>query len=531
MCDRIKIAAEAWEFDAIHRLNHRTFVDEIPQHEPHPSGRLVDRFHDENTYIICVSGDRLRGMVAVRGNRPFSLDLKIPDLDAYLPAGRRVCELRLLAVDKEHRAGRLLHRLLGGVWRYCREQGYQAAVISGTTRQLRLYRHLGFVPFGAPVGIPGAMFQPMIVNLEMMPAARRLFSSPWRFDTVSDTLNLLPGPVPVDGHVREAFVDDPESHRSAAFIAELARTRALVCRLSGSRHAAILLGSGTVANDAIAAQLSLLSGRGLILTNGEFGERLVDHASRFELPHDVMAFPWGQPFDLAAAARQVSRTRPAWIWFTHVETSTGVLNDLEALIAIGQAAEARVCVDAISAFGTTAVALGDVWYASAVSGKGAGAYSGLAIVFYNHDVEPSGRLPRYLDLGLYAQSDGVPFTHSSNLVRALGAAFDGVDWTRRLERIASTSRWLRDELRRAGFRMVAPESHAAPGIVTIALPDAVPAQEVARGLEQAGYSVASNSEYLRRRNWIQISLMGDPALDRLRGLVRSLRLVCPQIVV
>jgi len=172
---RVKIAAERWEFDAIHRLNYQTFVEEIPQHPPHPSGRLVDRFHGENTYLICVSRKTLLGMVAVRGTRPFSLDLKIPDLDAYLPPGRRPCELRLLAVDKQHRAGRLLHRLLGAVWRYCTEQGYEVALISGTTRQLALYRHLGFVPFAAPVGSAEALFQPMMASLEGTPGVRKLF--------------------------------------------------------------------------------------------------------------------------------------------------------------------------------------------------------------------------------------------------------------------------------------------------------------------------------------------------------------------
>ena len=174
-----------------------------------------------------------------------------------------------------------------------------------------------------------------------------------------------------------------------------------------------------------------------------------------------------------------------------------MLNDPEAITAIGRAAGARVCVDAVSAFGTIAIALDDVWYASAVSGKGAGAFSGLAIVFYNEAVEPSPRLPRYLDLGLYARSDGVPFTHSSNLLRALGASIDSVDWTQRFERLRHTSAWLRIELRGAGFELVAPESHAAPGIVTIALPEGVPSDDVVYRLEQAGYGAASRSEYLQ----------------------------------
>ena len=84
---RIKVATEAWEFEQIHQLNYRTFVEEIPQHAPNPEGRLVDRFHAENRYVIVLHGRELVGMVAIRHQRPFSLDSKVPNLDAHLPAG------------------------------------------------------------------------------------------------------------------------------------------------------------------------------------------------------------------------------------------------------------------------------------------------------------------------------------------------------------------------------------------------------------------------------------------------------------
>jgi hypothetical protein len=40
-----KAATEDWEFELIHRLNYRTFVEEIPQHQASPTHRLVDKFH------------------------------------------------------------------------------------------------------------------------------------------------------------------------------------------------------------------------------------------------------------------------------------------------------------------------------------------------------------------------------------------------------------------------------------------------------------------------------------------------------
>ncbi len=102
-------------------------------------------------------------------------------------------------------------------------------------------------------------------------------------------MNLLPGPVTIGREVREALAEEPVSHRSENFIDAFRRTQQLLCKLVGSRHIEILMGSGTLANDTIAGQLSLMPGNGLILSNGEFGDRLIDHATRFGLSFDADA--------------------------------------------------------------------------------------------------------------------------------------------------------------------------------------------------------------------------------------------------
>ena len=160
-----KVASEVREFEQIHRLNYKTFVEEIPQHEANPDGLLVDQFHHENTYFICVRGRRLIGMVAARGQRPFSLDQKLEGLDSYMPPGKSICEIRLLSIDKRHRDGRIIQGLLTMLARHCMDRGYDIAIISGTVRQERFYRRLGFVPFGPRVGEPEALYQPMYREL------------------------------------------------------------------------------------------------------------------------------------------------------------------------------------------------------------------------------------------------------------------------------------------------------------------------------------------------------------------------------
>ena len=120
---KFKIADADWEFEAVHGLNYKTFVEEIPQHARNPDERLVDKFHAENTYAVCLNGRQIVGMVAGRGQRPFSLDAKIPDLDAHLPAGRRVLEVRLLSVEKEYRNGFVFSRLVGLLAQHFKDLG------------------------------------------------------------------------------------------------------------------------------------------------------------------------------------------------------------------------------------------------------------------------------------------------------------------------------------------------------------------------------------------------------------------------
>ena len=172
---QFKIATEDWEFAQIHHLNYMTFVEEIPQHAANPNHALVDKFHRENTYIICLDRGEVVGMIAVRDRRPFSLDAKLNNLDTYLPPDRTLCEIRLLAVDRKHRNGWVFWGLGKLLTEHCLQHGYDLALISGTPRQQRLYKHLGFVPFGPQVGTPDAPYQPMYLSFEAFRRRARMF--------------------------------------------------------------------------------------------------------------------------------------------------------------------------------------------------------------------------------------------------------------------------------------------------------------------------------------------------------------------
>ena len=341
-------------------------------------------------------------------------------------------------------------------------------------------------------------------------------------DIVSVKANFLAGPVALAREVSAAFQAPAVSHRDPAFLEMMTRTRASLGRLVHASHVALLVGSGTLANDAVAAQLQCAEGTGLILSNGEFGERLIDHAIRSGLAFTAEQQDWGRPFDWRELRQAAARRRPNWVWAVLSETSTGVINPLYELITLANGVGAQLCLDAISAVGLMPVNLRGVRFATAVSGKGLAAPAGLAAVFHHGQLAPSGHIPRYLDLASYESADGVPFTHSSNLLAALDRSLSLTCWPQKFELVKRESVLLRAALRSHGVPPLASDADAAPGIITVPLVNDVSACDVANELARLGFQVAFQSRYLRQRNWLQICLMGqldETALRRLPGVL------------
>jgi aspartate aminotransferase-like enzyme/predicted N-acetyltransferase YhbS len=512
-----KIAEQPWEIDAVHALNYKTFVEEIPQHEANPYKKLADKFHEENTYIICADEEReiLAGMIAFRDKRPFSLDKKLENLDAYLPPNRSLCEIRLLAVEEEYRYSRVSQGLIAHLVQHAIDCGHDLAVISGTIRQIKLYKFLGFVPFGPLVGTEDAQYQPMYLTLEAyaeLKTRSRSFAkeSPELANDDTMAFNFLPGPVDFSKQVQEVCSNKPCSHRGELFVKDFQKARQLLCELSGAAQVQILMGPGTLANDAIAGQLALLCKTGLILVSGEFGRRLVKNANGAKLFFHTLEIPEGQAFQ-QADIEQALKEHPdvEWIWGTHCETSTGVLNDIEMYKQVCAERGLQLCMDCISSLGTVPVDLSGVYLASGTSGKGLASISGLSMVFHNHDFETApDDLPCILDLGIYQQHQGVPYTVQSNLIYALLAALKSHDWDKRFEEVRGWSKTIRRKLAEIDAPILAPDACAMPAVVTIALPEVHSSESIGDKLKNHGVLISYRSHYLLERNWIQACMMG-----------------------
>ncbi len=201
-----------------------------------------------------------------------------------------------------------------------------------------------------------------------------------------------------------------------------------------------------------------------------------------------------------------------------------MLNDLGRLAEIARERSAKLCVDAISSVGNASVDLSAAWLATATSGKGLASYPGLGVVFHREEIAPSPKLPRYLDLGLWAREEGVPFTASSNLLAALGRALEGrggVLPSGPCDRDRPSAE-LRARLESLGFYSVAPPERTASWVLTLVPPEGHRAFDLGERLEAEGILLSYRSGYLVKRNWFQVCWMGEHAADEGDALAHAL---------
>jgi aspartate aminotransferase-like enzyme len=529
-----KAAETAAEFDQIHRLNYRTFAEEVQQYVPDGTGVLVDRFHDKNIYYIAVENGRVLGMVAANDQPPFSVEKRLADSASLEALGGPLLEIRLLAVEPDSRHRTILGCLLWELYRNASKRGYSHAVISAITSNLEMYRRIGFQALGPAVGSGEASFVPMALSIQNPPEdlARRTRAFLAREarqarTTESPLINLMPGPVEISAEVRRAFARPPVSHRSLEFVDAYERTRETLSDLSGGLNVAVMVGGGTTANDCVAMHLraAFQDAPGLVLVNGEFGERLVGQASRAGLRFRALPWRWGSPWDLDEINAALTQS-PAWIWGVHLETSTGVLNRVPELISLASSFGARVALDCVSSLGAVPLPEQGVWMSTGVSGKSLGAYAGLAFVFASPQAleqTSAASFPASMDVAAAAAQSGPQFTVASPLLFALKTALTPLaspeSARERWAHQQNLGRSVRSQLRRMGFQPLAAEQDAAPCVTTFPIPSD---GFVEKG-RRAGFELGSESGYLLKRRWAQIATMGAVDCGDLDRLFAGLR--------
>ena len=342
---------------------------------------------------------------------------------------------------------------------------------------------------------------------------------------ISEIVNLSTGPVAISSQVMNAFSEPPISHRSAAFKKLYNKTTDLLSNTFHVKKTFLLTGSGTLANEVMLQEIKHIDGKGLILSNGEFGERLIEQARRNNLNFITNQTNWGRSFNINEIKGTILRNSVKWILFSHCETSTGVINDLDQLIGLAKSCNCLGFVDCMSTVGTVPLDLSEVAMATASSGKGLASIPGLAIIFSNIDLSLKEESPVYLDLTHYSINEGIPFTLSSNLVKALYVSICQKLRPGHYELIQHYGEQFFNMLTDHGF---VPFSDANTKVFTI-VTSGKSKSDFYRYMMQKKILLSNESKYLTSRGWCQLATLGYYTESQLKFVLSSIKRYPPEV--
>ncbi len=258
------------------------------------------------------------------------------------------------------------------------------------------------------------------------------------------SLLMIPGPIEVSPTVLEAFQGPPPSHVAPDFIEKFGRALEMMREVwcaSADSQPFVISGSGTIAMEMAVGNLLEPGQRALVVNTGYFSDRMAEMLRRRGVQlTEVGAEPGSVPsiagIEQALDARQVDA-----VFATHVDTSTGVRVDAQAIAALARERGVLSVFDGVCATAGEAFEMGE-WGADVyltASQKAVGVPPGLALMVASpRALEARASLtqppPMSVDwqqwlpiMNAYEQRQGSYFsTPATNLVEALHASLSEI---------------------------------------------------------------------------------------------------------
>ncbi len=219
------------------------------------------------------------------------------------------------------------------------------------------------------------------------------------------SLLMIPGPVEVEPEVLRAVGRAPYGHMDPEFARAFGRALGRLREVFGapSGQPFVVAGSGTLAMELGAASLVEPGDRAVVVNTGYFSDRMGRILERFGASVTHVRAPLGGAPEAAEVERAIAAGPCKVVAITHVDTSTGVRADVEALARVAKAHGALSVVDGVCATGGERFAQ-DAWGVDVcltASQKAIGVPPGLALVMAGPGAIAAYRARRVPPASLY----------------------------------------------------------------------------------------------------------------------------------
>lgn len=297
---------------------------------------------------------------------------------------------------------------------------------------------------------------------------------------------LTPGPLTTSPSVKEAMLHDYGS-RDSHFIAvnREMRDRLVTIVEGGADFTCVpLQGSGTFVVEAMLGTFVPRDGKVLILVNGAYGQRIAKICSYLGRETVILETPEDTPNDLVALDQALAEDSGiSHVAAVHCETTSGILNPIEAISEVVAHHGRALLIDAMSAFGAIPLSVRQVAFDAVVasSNKCLQGSPGMGFCIARKTVlENTKGNAHSLSLDLFDQWQAMEknaqwrFTPPTHCILSFHQALQEFETEGGVEgrgkRYAENCRILVEGMRRLGFQTLLPDELQAPIIVTFHTP-------------------------------------------------------------
>jgi aspartate aminotransferase-like enzyme len=325
---------------------------------------------------------------------------------------------------------------------------------------------------------------------------------------------MAAGPTPLPPRVSQVMAEPIMYHRAPAFVEVYARClEGLKGVFQTQNDVLCFAASGTGGMESAAANLIRPGDEVLVASCGKFGERFVELAETWQakvVHHDA---GWGNKVEPADLDRLLGEHPDTELVFTTFsETSTGVLNDVQALTQVAHEHDALIVVDAISGLGAVPLPQ-DEWEVDVVvagSQKALMCPPGLGFASPNERAlaraAESGGPRFYFDWNRTAKGQrkdppDSPFTPAVTLFMALDVALEliqeeGLDEV--FERHRLLGRATRQAVKGLELDLFGPEDENSNVVTAIKLPEGIDGAKVPKTMrDKYGITIAGGQNQLK----------------------------------
>ncbi len=341
---------------------------------------------------------------------------------------------------------------------------------------------------------------------------------------------LNPGPINVSQAVRDALAgSEDQCHREPEYLSMQSRVRAKLVQafdVAADYDAVLISGSGTSALEMMTCSVPTTGV--LVIDNGVYGDRIAQMAEVHGIRVKRMSVSWFERAD-PAVVESLLEDGIDTIAMVHHETTTGLLNDVQAIADVAHRTGRKLMVDSISGLAGEAFDFGAIrpTAVACTANKCIQGLPGVSFVLVRKETELQRRSV-YLDMGnqlAKQEAGGTPFTPAIQVTAALEQALDELieeTVAGRIARLTKASDAVRAACADLGLPLLLAGDLRSNTITCIHLPEGIGYEQIYTRMREDGFVIYAGQGDLASQAF-RIANMGLIPQERLDALAPALK--------